>query len=328
MKQIFALLFLSGLVSIVFSQYCEYSDPNGEYTCQIFQGVIFEEKVNDPIPGTHFTSRTNDDVRKVTTSGPASEQMLKRVFNFFTHLRTIEFAPGIVQKIDQSIFYNCTELTSLTIGKNDVVTIQENSFGNCFNLKSITLYNNNIAIVDRYAFMGLAELELLDLSENQIRSLSAETFSMLPKLNFLILAKNFITQLPDNIFDSQTKLETLNLEGNRIESLQKSLFEKTTSLRSLDMGGNKINSTERGIFDNLKVLTDANFLRNVCIDKYYPSVIKDTLNSDFEECFKRFDSENPTPIPSNNKTFTLWGDFYAKFKLEIFQPKINNITLD
>jgi Leucine-rich repeat (LRR) protein len=283
------IIVILGLLSSVHSQYCEFSDPTGKYTCTLNgNGVIFEERVDEPVPGAHNINPnlTDSDVTKVLSNGPISEQMIKRFFNFFTELETMEFTNGDVKKIENSIFYNCTKLTTLTINKGDFSTIGTKSFEKCAALKKITLREDHITTFASQAFDGLVELQELDLTGNQIRTPPAGTFNALVELRLLRISSNFIESLPSSIFSQNTKMEELYLENNKIEQLLKAHVGNTKSLKIVNFENNLLNRTERGFFDGL-TLTSANFLINQCIDKNYETVNMEVIKTDFETCFLR-----------------------------------------
>lgn len=142
---------------------------------------------------------------------------------------------GVIQKADQGIFYNQTNITNLIVGK-DVMGIGDYAFTNC-GLRSVT-FGNGLGCLGNNAFQNCGNLSEVkfDLSAS-VSVLGSHCFNNCISLQTLNLPGN-IQQIGDSAFEGCQNLVNLNMihEGyaGSLTTIGKDAFKDCSALTSLE----------------------------------------------------------------------------------------------
>lgn len=202
-------------------------------------------------PETHDTNDThlmhnNNNVKGLLIDDEKCNYFPANVNNFFPHLELLQVSNSKLNYIVKGNFNRLLELKFVRIINNNIFNVPENTFMGAENIKDLKIYSNHIRLIDENAFRGLVKLENLELSKNLLNVIELKTFKDLVSLKYLHLSENNIIELPSKLFDSNIKLEKLNIRSNKL------------TIVNVDM------------FIPLKLLQEANFDNNFCVDSDAP----------------------------------------------------------
>ncbi|KAL7042838.1 hypothetical protein ACKWTF_001305 [Chironomus riparius] len=219
---------------------CAYLTINNTYSCELFN-------VNITSKNQAFTINAKEQqdtphlVRRVYFAyGQIMRYVHPQILRTFTFLRTLILKNVLLFEIDETSFFNCSDLEYLDLSNNILEYIGKGVFVRCPKLKIIDLSYNRLDRIEEQAFINLANLTQLNLEENFLVIYNQPSYSWnLPKLEILNLSDNYILTLSDNLIHSFI-LKDLNLSDNRIMTIPRYFFQHSRALIRLKLDRNRL----------------------------------------------------------------------------------------
>lgn len=230
--------------------YCIFSIRNGRYSCDLYNANIQSESDELTFDGIHMTDYGNINVTSARVLLSVVKVLNNEILVKFPNLQRLEITLVQLERISDSAFGSCSELTEINIAKNPLSALQARVFANCQKLESIQI-RSSLSDISPEAFHGLGNLVVLDLISNGFTSLPADVFEQTPNLTFIDLSWNKIAKFEPATFAPLVLLDQLILAGNPIHEIDATMFENLHALEWFDLRECGINSIHPDAFKNL-----------------------------------------------------------------------------
>ena len=162
-----------------------------------------------------------------------------------TNLQSIEFRNTEEITIQNSAFYECSSLTSITLPSQNINYLSSKIFEKCTSLRSLE-FPQSLDYIESYAFQLCRSLETVDLSQTSVSYIGTRAFDSCYNLRSFTLPEE-CTSLGEFAFSS-TAITTINLTPNII-TLNSSCFYNCTQLETFVIPENSsLEIFDSGIF--------------------------------------------------------------------------------
>ena len=184
------------------------------------------------------------------------------VFYNCSELLSVEFEEGsTIDRINTSVFNGCSKLTDVTL-PNSIIYINQSAFNNCKSLKNINI-PTKLKFIGQSAFYMCGSLTTLELP-NTVTNIGDSAFSYMPMEEFVVPGS--IKSLGTYVFQNCSNLKkvTINAPTGASEniSLNERLFQNCVALEDVILNGN-IYTIGSYVFQNCKALKNVFINGNV-----------------------------------------------------------------
>ena len=215
-----------------------------DYRCELLFVSLkdsFENATELSTP--HLPDKTDDDVQSIEfRHGAFALKFPSMICNKFKNLKYINMDEGFVQKIEEKMLENCTNLERIKLNVVSEHTLWENFFEHNTKLKMLYIFSISLKTLARSVLATINET-LTDLEMN-IRSDSftfpSDFLVPLTNLRSLELTIGKLTDLPPTFFENSEKLEVLRMVESNIQELPKDIFKPLKNLQELDLSRNNL----------------------------------------------------------------------------------------
>ena len=220
-----------------------------------------------------------------------------------------------VTSIDNSTFYNCSNLTSITI-PNSVTDIDDYAFYKCSSLTSIII-PNSVKSIGYGAFRGCASLTSITIP-NSVTSIGSYAFLGCSGLTSITIP-NGVTSIGEAAFEFCSSLTSITI-GNSVTSIGERAFFDCSSLTSITIPNSvtSIGVYAFGACYDLTIYTDNDYVINYCKEKEIPVKHLSTKNESYRNSnrlkLRIRESSNSIENPYEPDEFTRY-DFTSKRKI-------------
>lgn len=264
---VFLIIFLKSFEDVTSKNLnCQYNEVTRTYNCHIYN--INQNESLDSI-----WEISSDNHKQNTSSVGIYESTVlylsNEIFLQFPSLEELIIRGVSLKEMHVKSFEGAKSLKTFRAELNHLRKVKNSTFVNAKNLLAISLRGNYIEYIEENAFEGLNLLKKLSLGQNSIKKLPVHLLRNTPTLEILFLNNNQIKVFNLNLFKNTKQLKWLFIEQNKLEVI-------------------------KGSTKHIKNLKIANFLENICIDKYFEGQnVSNQLENHLKSCKTRLqDSYN------------------------------------
>ncbi|KAF2904299.1 hypothetical protein ILUMI_01879 [Ignelater luminosus] len=202
-------------------------------------------------------------VRDLSLNINPVKYICKDFFNNVTITNYLNLSACGIERIEERLFENLTNLKDLCLDDNPLTTLTNAAFSGLTLLTSLSLSECKIEVLPLGIFKDLSALESLDIFGNELTCIKRETFDGLVSLQRLILNGNKIDRIEEGAFEELVKLDLLNLHSNKISVINRYVFKGLNQLTHLYMDDNQIEGLSSGVFKEMPRLRWLSLTSNV-----------------------------------------------------------------